>query len=160
MSLMPKARVMWIVLILLAFGTFSFFSLQAGYKGYHYLVYSQSAVPQTLHWKVKEIKEGRFQIEVSYWFTYLNKKYQHSYTFKGKEFGNKALAYEQIQFLQQKPWTVWISKWNPEESSLERGVPLSLTVRAFLSFVVFAYFLFLRSYFDRSEEIEGKRFEF
>ncbi len=157
--LQHKTQFFWIALLLVAFSAFSYFFAQMSIKAYQYFVYSIPVTPKTMHWKVKEVESGVYKIEVNYWFNYQNKNYQHSYLFKQKEFGNKTLAYEQIQFLQQNPWTAWLSKWNVEESTLERSIPLKLVVRAFLAFIVFGYFLFLRSYLSRSYQIEGKRFE-
>ncbi len=157
--LQHKSRLLWMTLFLLSFGTFSFFLAEAAIKTYHYVVFSIPVIPKTMHWKVKEVKEGVFNIEVAYWFNYKNKTYQKVYLFNEKPLGNKQLAYEQIQFLQQKPWTVWLSKWSVEDSTLERTVSLKLILRAFLAFAVFAYFIFLHYYYARSEESDGKRFE-
>ena len=92
-------------------------------------------------WNVKELKSGKFSINVNYQFEWKGQTIHGVYDFPKPIYQNPYIASEHISEWKEKSWTIWFNPKKPTVTSLQKKFPTNI-------FIFSAIFLSLRFLID------------
>ena len=143
-----KLKIFFSSLLLFSLALTIFFGYWSASSLIGYWARSKKSEARILKWEVEKHSEQEYRIKVKYLILPVEGKQYGSYLFPEK-FLNKESAIISIKSYKLNSYNVWFNPINPSNSSLESVFPLNLTIRFLLSLIVFLYFLFKISSFNR-----------
>ena len=144
-------KILWRFFLLGIASVTLIFSWKVARDVFQYISLDSAVRAKEVQWQVKERSEEVFALEGLYEFSLGEKTYFGRSLFTGPYFPNKKAAKEAIAKLSKESWTVFFSKKNPQNSSLQRFFPFLALIRAVLSIAVLVYFVCLRRWIKKSE---------
>lgn len=143
-------KYVWNALLWVMFLVALWFTGNFLYQLYDYYSLGAEQNATKTEWSVKEISDERYLMEANYTFDIDGKSYAGHTLLDSPSYRNKWAAEEMIPEYTSKPWTVWYSAKDPQHSSLQKDLPVKVTVSMLLLWAVLCYFIWLRfSYITR-----------
>ena len=140
----------WMLLFAAVVIPFFWFMGQSLHMGFDYWRFSKEVIPEAMHWDIQKTEKEQFFIRARYNYVINGVSYSGDWTFEKKSFGNPFLAEEVLHLWQKQLWKVWIDPTRPSISTLERIFPMKPLIKAFISFCIFLYFVWLKLYARQS----------
>ena len=134
----------FIILVILSFWVMAFIGFKFFFKLHHYLLYSTEIPGVIDKWTLKKIGFEKYMIEATYHYVFEEKLYTHAFCFSKTIYPNIYLAQQDIDKKKERITSIWINSKNPSQSQLEHSFPLKPGFYFIISFVVLAYFIFLK----------------
>lgn len=139
----------WITFLVAITLTVFWFTGSSLYKYYQYANLDSSVIAKHTLWSIHHQSSDVYLLKADYSFVVDNQEYSGNSLLHDPSFRNPWAAESTMKQYTQKPWTVWYSSKNINNSSLEHKLPWKEIISAGILWVLLAYFIGLGYYVAR-----------
>ena len=140
---------LWLLFLVIIAICGGWFSFKSGYEFYKYYSWDSRTFPLEIDWTVKERASDRYTLNGNYLYKVKEMIYSGETQLKMPVFKNREAAEKYIKEISKEKKTVWYSSRQPEDSSIQRELPIKDSVYTIVLWALFFYFLGLGFYMAR-----------
>lgn len=136
----------WILLLIILGACVLYYSANTLYKIYNYSRMTATVEPLEANASVEELNADENAVVIFYRFNVGSALYYGKW--RAKVIPNTPVSEQELEPFQSKKWTVLYDPAAPAYNSLERHFPMKETISMIILWILFFYFVALKSYVD------------